>query len=104
MRGFICDTFRFVMCFEASGTFLLYSSGTGRRMPSLTSTCWGSTTGSASCSSTGGSGSVIVLSSSWETICRGSEGGQPEDPGKLFAEAGGGLEVAEVGPGHGERG
>jgi hypothetical protein len=41
---------------------------------------------------------------SWETICRGSEGGQPEDPGKLFAEAGGGPEVAEVGPGHGERG
>ena len=33
-----------------------------------------------------------------------SEGGQREDPGKLFAEAGGGPEVAEVGPGHGERG
>ena len=39
-------------------------SGTGRRMLSLTPTCWGSTTGSFSCSSTGGSGSVIVLSSS----------------------------------------
>jgi hypothetical protein len=35
-----------------------------RIMPSLTPTCWGSTTGSASCSSTGGSGSVIVVSSS----------------------------------------
>ena len=34
----------------------------------------------------------------------GSEGGQPEDPGEVLAEAGGGPEVALADPGHGECG
>ena len=41
---------------------------TGRGMPSLTPNRWGFTTGSASCSSTGGSGSVIVALSSLSFI------------------------------------